>query len=82
MAYACYYRHWLEPATALPQATLSDVVAKVPPTRLADALPELSCDPEVRVRHARGQSLPDWLEMHSGDVNTFPDGVATARVIR
>ena len=24
------------------------------------------------MRHARGQSLPDWLAMHSGDVDTFP----------
>ena len=63
------------PATSLPQATLNDVIAKVPPTRLAEHS-LISCDPEVRVRHARGQSLPDWLEMHSGDVNTFPDGVA------
>ena len=63
------------PPTSLPQATLNDVIAKVPSTRLAEHS-LISCDPEVRVRHARGQSLPDWLEMHSGDVNTFPDGVA------
>ena len=62
--------------TALPQAALSDVVAKVPPTRLATH-PLINTDAEIRVRHARGQSLPDWLDMHSGDVNTFPDGVAT-----
>ena len=38
--------------------------------------PLIKTDPETRVRHARGQSLPDWLEMHSGNVDTFPDGVA------
>jgi alkyldihydroxyacetonephosphate synthase len=63
------------PGTALPQATLKDVIAKVPASRL-EAHPLINTDPEVRVRHARGQSLPDWLDMHSGKVNTFPDGVA------
>ena len=59
----------------LPEATLEQVTAKVPATKLA-AHPLISLDPETRVRHARGQSLPDWLAMHSGDVDTFPDGVA------
>ena len=61
--------------TALRQATLNEVIAKVPNTRL-DNHPLIKIDPETRVRHARGQSLPDWLEMHSGNVDTFPDGVA------
>ena len=63
------------PGTALRQATLNEVIAKVPNTRL-DNHPLIKTDPETRVRHARGQSLPDWLEMHSGNVDTFPDGVA------
>ncbi|MDB2634602.1 FAD-binding oxidoreductase [Porticoccaceae bacterium] len=63
------------PGTPLLQATLDQVVAKVPNTRLQPH-PLIDTDPESRVRHARGQSLPDWLEMHSGDVDTFPDGVA------
>ena len=63
------------PGTALRQATLDEVIAKVPNTRL-DNHPLIKTDPETRVRHARGQSLPDWLEMHSGNVDTFPDGVA------
>jgi alkyldihydroxyacetonephosphate synthase len=33
-------------------------------------------DPELRVRHARGQSLPDWIALRSGRVGAFPDGVA------
>ncbi|HIG67239.1 MAG TPA: FAD-binding oxidoreductase [Porticoccaceae bacterium] len=64
------------PATALPQATLEQVIDKVPASRLTNH-PIISTDPETRVRHARGQSLPDWLDMHSGDVDTFPDGVAS-----
>ena len=63
------------PAKPLPQATLDDVIAKVPATKLT-AHSLINTDPEARVRHARGQSLPDWLDMHSGNVDTFPDGVA------
>lgn len=63
------------PGVSLPQASLEEVMAKVPASRLA-AHPLIAQDPETRVRHARGQSLPDWLAMHSGDVDSFPDGVA------
>src|SRR5688500_4369350 len=57
------------------EATLAAVVSAVPPSRLpAHAL--VSSDPVVRVRHARGQSLPDWVELRSGRLNTFPHGVA------
>ncbi len=63
------------PATPLPEATLAEVIATVPPSR-APAHPLINSDPETRVRHARGQSLPDWLAMHSGDVGQFPDAVA------
>lgn len=62
----------------LNEATLSEVTAKVPASRLpAHAL--VQTDPDVRVRHARGQSLPDWLAMRSGDFGVFPDGVAFPR---
>jgi len=56
-------------------ATLEEVIARVPPSRLpAHSL--ISVDPAERVRHARGQSLPDWIAMRSGCIDTFPDGVA------
>lgn len=64
----------------LADATLESVCAMVPPTRLPpdDSVDELiDTSPETRVRHARGQSLPDWLAMRSGDFGVFPDGVAT-----
>ena len=63
------------PGTSLNQATLQEVISNVPTSRLEDH-PLIKTDPETRVRHARGQSLPDWLDMHSGNVDTFPDGVA------
>lgn len=62
-------------AQPLPDATLEDVLQRVPPSRLPDH-PLINQDPETRVRHARGQSLPDWLAMRSGEFEVFPDGVA------
>ncbi|UVE16427.1 FAD-binding oxidoreductase [Pseudomonas sp. LS44] len=60
---------------ALPDASLDSVLAQVPPSRLAShAL--IDNGAETRVRHARGQSLPDWLAMREGNFGTFPDGVA------
>ncbi len=38
--------------------------------------PVLDDDPEVRVRHARGQSLPDWIALRSGRLGAVPDAVA------
>ena len=38
--------------------------------------PLISTDPEDRLRHARGQSLPDWIALRSGQIDAFPDGVA------
>lgn len=56
-------------------APITDLLKAVPASRLPDH-PLIQKDPEVRLRHARGQSLPDWLELRNGRVNTFPDGVA------
>lgn len=56
-------------------ATLAEAVASVPPSRLPSHA-QVSTDPELRLRHARGQSLPDWVALRSGRVARFPDGVA------
>lgn len=59
----------------LPDATLESVLSSVPPSRLEPhAL--YSLDAEDRLRHARGQSLPDWLALRSGEFGVFPDAVA------
>jgi len=63
------------PATPPVDATLADVVAAVAPSRL-DAHPQLSADPELRVRHARGQSFPDLVGLRSGRLEAVPDAVA------
>lgn len=61
-----------------PDATLEQVVASVPEGSLPDH-PLVDTDPEVRVRSARGQSLPDWIALRSGRIPAFPDGVARTR---
>jgi alkyldihydroxyacetonephosphate synthase len=62
-------------ASPLEDVSLEAILAKVPASRLSEhAL--ISVDAEDRLRHARGQSLPDWMDLRSGNVDVFPDGVA------
>ena len=65
----------LGPGAPPRDATFAAVVATVPPGRLP-AHPLISAEPADRLRHARGQSLPDWVALRSGQVAAFPDGVA------
>jgi alkyldihydroxyacetonephosphate synthase len=44
--------------------------SRLPPHRLVQTAPEL------RLTHALGQSLPDWLRLRYGRVDAAPDGVA------
>lgn len=62
-------------ATPLPDATLDEVLLKVSPSRLPEH-PLVMTYAEERVRHSRGQSLPDWLALRSGNLGVVPDGVA------
>ena len=63
------------PGRPAPDATLADVTRTVPSSRLPRH-PLVSSEAADRVRHARGQSLPDWVALRSGRVGAFPDGVA------
>jgi alkyldihydroxyacetonephosphate synthase len=73
-ATARFLERLVGPGTPPRDAALADLVAAVPPSRLpSHAL--ISRAAEDRVRHARGQSLPDWIALRSGRVDTFPDGV-------
>ena len=63
----------------LKSVSLQQVLKTVPKSRLPAELTDfnmVSTDQEVRLRHARGQSFPDWIAMHGGDFEVFPDGVA------
>lgn len=62
-------------APSLEDASLSSVLEKAPTSRLpVHGL--AASDPAERLRHARGQSLPDWIHLRSGLIDTWPDGVA------
>lgn len=57
-----------------PDAPLADVLAPMPPGRLPIHR-LLSAELEDRVRHARGQSLGDWVALRSGQLGVVPDAV-------
>jgi len=60
---------------SMPDTPLEQALAAAPKSRLP-AHPLVETSAEVRLRHARGQSLPDWVDLRFGRVNTLPDGVA------
>ncbi len=72
-------RELVGPSTRPVDASLDDVIAAVPPSRVdPDGAPDaaLDVDPRERVLHARGQSLPDWIALRSGRLGATPDAVA------
>jgi alkyldihydroxyacetonephosphate synthase len=56
-------------------ASWEAVVGSVPQSRLP-IHPLVTDEPAHRALHARGQSLPDWIALRSGQLGEFPDGVA------
>jgi alkyldihydroxyacetonephosphate synthase len=72
---ALYLAEQIGEGLRLTDAKLSELLAQVGHSRLPDhAL--VSKDAEDRLRHARGQSLPDWIALRSGKSMAYPDGVA------
>jgi len=59
----------------LKNVEIEQLIRKIPEADLPSH-PRITTDPEERLRHARGQSLNDWIDMYDGLVNTFPDAVA------
>jgi len=66
----------LGPGRPGPDATLEAALASLPPSALPEAHPLVTIEPGERLRHARGQSLPDWIALRSGRLGWAPDGVA------
>jgi alkyldihydroxyacetonephosphate synthase len=65
--------------TPQPDVRLEEVIGRLPASRLArfgTGHPLVTVDAGERVRHARGQSLPDWIALRSGRLGAVPDGVA------
>ena len=59
----------------LEDANLSNVLTSIGTSRLPSH-PLISINNEERLRHARGQSLADWIALRSGQIGASPDGVA------
>jgi alkyldihydroxyacetonephosphate synthase len=55
-------------------ASLESALQAVPRSRIDAA--GFDARPETRLRHARGQSFPDWIAMRAGRLGPFPDAVA------
>jgi len=70
-----YLARVIGPAQAGPSAIFKDIVRRVPQSRLPDHR-LVNKEPGLRLRHARGQSLPDWIALRFGTVDSFADGVA------
>jgi len=70
-----YLAESLGPAQPGPSAPLESIVRRIPSSLLPDHS-LISRDPEIRLRHARGHSLPDWIALRFGSLDRFPDGVA------
>ncbi|MCK5634318.1 MAG: FAD-dependent oxidoreductase, partial [Anaerolineales bacterium] len=76
LAARTYLEGLLGAGARIPDADFQTSITAVPPSRLPDH-PLISTDVEARLLHARGQSLPDWIALRSGNIETYPDGVAT-----
>lgn len=70
-----YLENLLGPLPSLPLPDLEATLAGVPNSELPHHDLILT-DPETRLRHARGHSLPDWVALNHNRVKVFPDGVA------
>jgi len=54
---------------------LEKLLEQIPSSRMPRH-PLISTDPKLRLDHAHGQSLPDWIGLRGGILHRFPDGVA------
>jgi alkyldihydroxyacetonephosphate synthase len=66
---------WAGPSSPKPEAKQEDVLKSIPASRLPKH-PLVHTDALTRLTHAVGQSFADWVAMRSGNIPTFPDGVA------
>ncbi len=70
-----YLNHALGAGDITTDISFEAVVKTIPDSRCPDH-PLIQKDPVVRLFHARGQSLPDWIALRAGTIGVFPDGVA------
>lgn len=70
-----FLREMLGDGSAPRDATLADALNGVATSRLRPS-DLFATDAETRLRHARGQSFPDWVALRYGRVGAVADGVA------
>jgi len=70
-----YIAEVIGPSKPGPTASFDEVCRRLPKTQLPDH-PQISTEPDLRLRRSRGQSLPDWVALRFGTIDRFPDGVA------
>ena len=63
------------PGRRIPDYPLEQLLARIPSSRIPRH-PLISTDPKLRLEHAHGQSLPEWIALRYGTLERFPDGVA------
>ena len=66
---------WVGEGGTPQDVSFEEALTAVPTSKLPEH-PLIKTDADVRLRHARGQSLPDLIAMRSGQINFYPDGVA------
>jgi alkyldihydroxyacetonephosphate synthase len=64
----------------IPDYPFEKFVERIPESRLPGH-PLVSMDARLRLNHAHGQSLVDWIGLRSGILERFPDGVALPSTI-
>lgn len=69
-----FLRERLGPGVPGPEAPLDAVLAGIPAPRIS--IGGFHADPELRLRHARGQSYRDWLALKFGRIGPVADLVA------
>jgi alkyldihydroxyacetonephosphate synthase len=72
---AIYLERILRKTDPAPDASFEQVLSAVPASRLSPH-PLVNTNAAERLLHARGQSLPDWIALRSGNIEVYPDGVA------
>jgi alkyldihydroxyacetonephosphate synthase len=70
-----YLERFMGTLASIPDAPYQDVLRQVPASGLP-AHPGIDLRAQTRLAFARGQSLPDWIDLRYGRIRTFPDGVA------
>jgi alkyldihydroxyacetonephosphate synthase len=58
-----------------PDYPIEKILQRIPDSRLPHQS-LVSFDPRLRLDHAHGQGLPDWMALRYGTLQRFPDGVA------